>query len=302
VSPELFGHDLEFTRHDLFNGISAEMLANHKFSTLPPTAAPGWPAAMTMLADAGVGGAPRWTGVGSAALDAPYWKNHSGLVNGDVGHSVRCDEGDVPCGVEQRGWLGGFNSGKSFGSSIALEAGKAYVLRLVLRGAGNGSDSVPVSLSSANYFEPVNEGAIAVTAGNAALTPVGEAMALYARHAGGSLVAVPITINGAGGSSSVSVSDVDVVATRAADGRALVVTLAGLDATWPGPAAVTLALPASVAGGGGGTAAVTTLASTGFDPASTFDRTEGKAGVASSGAVRVQLPAFSVVQVVVPID
>ena len=151
VSPELFGHDLEFTRHDLFNGISAEMLANRKFSTLPPTAAPGcsWPAAMKMLADAGVGGAPRWTGVGSAALDAPYWENHSGLVNGDVGHSVRCDAGDVPCGVEQHGWLGGFNSGKSFGSSIALEAGEAYVLRLVLRGAGNGSDSVPVSLSSA---------------------------------------------------------------------------------------------------------------------------------------------------------
>eukprot|EP01045_Picozoa_sp_COSAG04_P023968 COSAG04_NODE_2928_length_3376_cov_1.582240_2_plen_668_part_01 len=149
VSPELFGHDLEFTRHDLFNGISAEMLANHKFATLPPAAAPGWPAAMKMLADAGIGGAPRWTGVGSAALDAPYWKNHSGLVDGDVGHSVRCDEGTDPCGVEQHGWLGGFNSGKSFGSSIALEAGKAYVLRLVLRGAGDGSDSVPVSLSSA---------------------------------------------------------------------------------------------------------------------------------------------------------
>lgn len=149
VSTELFGHDLEFTRHDLFNGISAEMLANRKFATLPPAAPPGWPADMRMLADAGVGGAPRWTGVGRAALDAPYWKNHSGLLSGDVGHSVRCDAGDAPCGVEQGGWLGGFNSGKGFGSSIALEAGKPYVLRLVLRGAGNGSDSVPVSLSSA---------------------------------------------------------------------------------------------------------------------------------------------------------
>ena len=30
VNPELYGHDLEFTRHDLFEGLSAEILANRK--------------------------------------------------------------------------------------------------------------------------------------------------------------------------------------------------------------------------------------------------------------------------------
>ena len=30
VRPELYGHDLEFTRHDLFEGLSAEILANRK--------------------------------------------------------------------------------------------------------------------------------------------------------------------------------------------------------------------------------------------------------------------------------
>ena len=147
VSPELYGQDLEFTRHDIFNGISAEMLANRKFTTLPQKTS-GWPAEMKMLADSGLGGAARWTGVGSAALDAPWWKNESSLVNGDVGHSVRCEASKVPCGVEQRGWLGGFNSSKSFGSAIALEAGSAYVLSLVLQGGGNGGDLVSASLSS----------------------------------------------------------------------------------------------------------------------------------------------------------
>ena len=147
VSPELYGLDLEFTRHDIFNGISSEMLANRKFTTLPQTTS-GWPSEMNMLAGRGIGGAARWTGVGSAVLDAPYWRNESHLVNGDVGHSVRCDASKAPCGVEQCGWLGGFNSGKSFGSAIALEAGSAYVLRLVLRGGGKSGNLVSVSFSS----------------------------------------------------------------------------------------------------------------------------------------------------------
>ena len=44
--------------------------------------------------------------------------------------------------------------------------------------------SVPANLQFTNYFEPVNEGAIAVHPFNATLTPVGQVMALYAEQQG----------------------------------------------------------------------------------------------------------------------
>lgn len=41
-----------------------------------------------------------------------------------------------------------------------------------------------MQLRMTNYFEPVNEGAVSVTSNAASLTPVGQAMSLYARHQG----------------------------------------------------------------------------------------------------------------------
>ena len=134
VAQELYGHDLEFTRHDLFEGLSAEMLANRKFATLAD--ASSWPAPVQQLAAAGIGGAARWEAIGNATLDTLLWANASHLVSGDLGHSVRCAPGD--CGVAQRGWLDGFDAGASYGSAIAVEAGVDYSLRLVLKSAGHG--------------------------------------------------------------------------------------------------------------------------------------------------------------------
>ena len=149
VSPELYGHDLEFTRHDLYEGFSAEMLANRKFTTLVDTAS--WPAQTRQLAASGIDGAARWEAIGNASLDAPLWANVSGLVSGDLGHSIRCQGGSL-CGVTQRGWLDGFNAGASFGSAIAVEEGVDYVLRLVLKSAADATPSaggaVVASLSS----------------------------------------------------------------------------------------------------------------------------------------------------------
>ena len=36
----------------------------------------------------------------------------------------------------------------------------------------------PLGIASANYYAPINEGAVAVQAGNATLTPLGEVLAL----------------------------------------------------------------------------------------------------------------------------
>ena len=78
--------------------------------------------------------------MGNASIDAPLWANASALVSGDLGHSIRCD-GDAACGVKQRGWLGGFDAGASYGSAIAVEAGVEYVLRLMLKSAASAMPS-----------------------------------------------------------------------------------------------------------------------------------------------------------------
>jgi len=146
VAPELYGHDLEFTRHDLFTGLSAEIIANRKFAVPTPCAPPKgiecWPKAVQdEMVVTNV--APRWRKVGGAKLDAPYWVANSSLVTGDVGHSVSCS-GAGACGVSQGSYLDGFDSGMSFGNAIVLEGGKEYSLRLVL----NGSAKVTASLGS----------------------------------------------------------------------------------------------------------------------------------------------------------
>ncbi len=132
VEPELYGHDLEFTRHDLFTGFSAELVANRKFAV--PTPCKGsyscWPP--QVQAEMASGFTPRWRKIGAAELDKPYWSDNSSLVTGDVGHSVHC-VGAGECGVSQGSYLDGFNSGMSFGNAIVLQEAKAYSLRVVLK-------------------------------------------------------------------------------------------------------------------------------------------------------------------------
>eukprot|EP00040_Diaphanoeca_grandis_P035344 m.222056 g.222056 ORF g.222056 m.222056 type:complete len:1073 (+) comp33360_c0_seq3:76-3294(+) len=143
VEPELYGHDLEFTRHDLFEGLSAELIANRKFAL--PTKCDGsyacWPKAVQELIASGI--VPRWQAIGAATLAAPWWSNNSFLVTGDNGHSIRCS-GASRCGVQQQGYYDGFNSAMSFGSAIAVKMNDLYSLRVVLQ--ANGTTTVPVTI------------------------------------------------------------------------------------------------------------------------------------------------------------
>ena len=141
VEPELYGHDLEFTRHDLWAGLSAQIIANRKFA-VPSLCADKtfncWPA--TIQSELG-GLAPRWQKIGSPFLDTPLWAEHSSLLTGDVGHSVHCNStAGAPCGVTQTGFSDGFDSGMSFGSAIVLESGREYSLRVVLKVAQQSSE------------------------------------------------------------------------------------------------------------------------------------------------------------------
>ena len=134
-----YGHDLEFTRHDLWEGLSAELVANRKFALPSPCSDTNprdyscWPPQVKQEVAAGF--VPRWRPIGAATLDAPYWSKHSALVTGDRGHSVHCKSVDgAACGVVQSSSFDGFDSGKSFGSALPVQAGKLHSLRVVLRG------------------------------------------------------------------------------------------------------------------------------------------------------------------------
>ena len=134
IPSTFYGNNLEMTRHDIFEGLSAEMVANRKFAAYP--AGTSWPDVLARLAKNGLAGKiPRWTAVGNVTLDAPLWSLNSKLVFGDVGNSILCP-GGAECGVQQSQWLDGSHSGQSYGSSIAMLAENEYLLRIWVR-AGN---------------------------------------------------------------------------------------------------------------------------------------------------------------------
>jgi hypothetical protein len=127
VPPSLFGLDLEFTRHDIFNGLSAQLVANRRFAVQPPgTSWPvPWPAGLP----------PRWSMIGSVTVSGP---------EGSVACVLAPD--NPICGVQQAPFSGGFSSGVSFGTSICVQQGQAYWLRVEAR-ADDGGAALPLTVS-----------------------------------------------------------------------------------------------------------------------------------------------------------
>ena len=118
VSGMLFGLNLELVRHSMFAGLSAQLIANRLFASKTG----GWPPA-------------RWHAVGTPVLHEPGFSGRNGT------YAVRCtlrQPSDV-CGVSQTQVEQGFSSGPNNGSAIAVEAGRCYSARLVLRSAASGS-------------------------------------------------------------------------------------------------------------------------------------------------------------------
>eukprot|EP00756_Hemistasia_phaeocysticola_P021295 Hpha_TRINITY_DN15766_c3_g5::TRINITY_DN15766_c3_g5_i1::g.36313::m.36313/K01209/abfA; alpha-N-arabinofuranosidase len=111
VSPLLFGANLEFTRHDVFAGISSEMLANRKFQRHANEGAD----------------VPRWSLVGGASP-----------VNSSLrrrGTSIHCNA--TGCGAEQGPVGGGYNPGQNSGTGVVLQSGVVYSISVVARGVAN---------------------------------------------------------------------------------------------------------------------------------------------------------------------
>ena len=121
ISPNLSGHNLESTRHTLFQGLHAELILNRKFALQPPDPAWHFPSA------GGWGAAfpPRWNAMGNAKVEVD--SRTRGYAEG--GNSIRCTvTPGVLCGLSQSQVADGFNSPKSWGSAITLQAGRKYAL------------------------------------------------------------------------------------------------------------------------------------------------------------------------------
>lgn len=122
IRTELFGLDLEFTRHDIWQGLSGELISNRLFAVQPPgTSWPQpWPAGVP----------PRWAALPGGA---------SPTFGPGLASSAACalSAAQPLCGLVQLPVGDGFDSGMSFGSAIGLEAGRAYTFRAVARASGS---------------------------------------------------------------------------------------------------------------------------------------------------------------------
>lgn len=137
-----------------------------------------------------------------------------------------------------------------------------------------------------NYFEVINEGGIKVHPFTSELTPVGEALALYAKHQGHKQV--PVTPASAEG------DDIDIIASIV-ENEALQLTVANLNAEKSHDVKVALT-------GGAATSASAVLltAEMPLTLESTFERTTMKVTV-EEGVLSMHVPAFAIAHVTVPL-
>ena len=110
VRGELWGLDLEFTRHDIWDGLSAELISNRQFAVQP--AGTQWPQPFP------AGFPARWAALAGGAPP----------VVGGLSSAVSCTlSAATPlCGLVQVPVGAGWNAGMAFGSAIGVEAGRGY--------------------------------------------------------------------------------------------------------------------------------------------------------------------------------
>ncbi len=139
----------------------------------------------------------------------------------------------------------------------------------------------PLGLTMAAFFQPVNEGAIAVEPFSAKLTPLGQVFAMFAVHQGGRILRLD---------ESQSAQDLDLCASVSADGKSLHVTMINRDPSQEQDAELvfTSAAPAGAA------AHLRLLTSSRLTPYAIFEQRTEMLEVDQAGRVRIHLPRYAV--------
>ncbi len=119
ISPLLFGHDLEYTRRAMWQGLSAELLANRKFAgESKATTGSGAPISRGQPDADGV--AARWYGIGKPR--ARFFAETKEPFTGRQSQGIEIDEAETRGGIGQRGF--------------PVREGREYELRLWMRADG----------------------------------------------------------------------------------------------------------------------------------------------------------------------
>jgi hypothetical protein len=142
IRPELFGLDLEFTRHDIWDGLSAELISNRLFAIQPPGTT--WPYSWP------VGFPPRWTALTNGSKP---------IVGPGLSSSISCilTPSEQLCGLVQLPVGDGFNAGMDFGSAIGVEEGKGYLFQIVVKAFDtNNASGLTLSVTLAPSIFAVN--------------------------------------------------------------------------------------------------------------------------------------------------
>ena len=140
IRNDLFGLDLEFTRHDIWDGLSAELISNRLFAIQPlgTTWPTSWPENFP----------PRWVSLPGGSAPS--------VTNQSISCSVTAAQ--PSCGLVQLPVGDGFDAGMSFGSAIGIEAGRGYTFSAVVRASGtvNGAGQLQLSVVLAPALFAVN--------------------------------------------------------------------------------------------------------------------------------------------------
>jgi alpha-N-arabinofuranosidase len=168
IRPSLLGLDLEFTRHDVWEGLSAELLANRLFALQPPGTS--WPQRWPS------GFPPRWASLPNGTAPA---------VGGPFSAVTCALSPSAPlCGVQQLPVGDGFAAGLSWGSAIGVEGGRGYTFRAVVKVNGTGGAGLTLNVAlapavfSATLTVPETGGWVVVEAAFIAPATVSRADAL----------------------------------------------------------------------------------------------------------------------------
>lgn len=178
IAPSLFGLDLEFTRHDIFNGLSAQLVSNNLFALQP--AGTSWPYPWP----AGV--PPHWTPIGS-----PVFMFSQGVICSISPASPVCGVTQLPVGA-------GFSGGLSNGASIGVEAGLVYTIAVVATTTAPLFLNVTLSggVFSTTFDVPPTNGWVTLSANFTAPTTVTNAsLTIVAFSSGGTGASGTLTLN-----------------------------------------------------------------------------------------------------------
>ena len=145
VRAALFGGNMEITRHNVWGGVSAQLVANRVFGSHDGKTVPRW----TLMGNARLSapGKSASAAAGSYAVECPI--SHVSSTQSLPSPDSRPDSVPISCGVFQGSVRGGWTSAAGqTGSGLPLLAGRHYEGRVVVQSSGGAPVRIAVRIGA----------------------------------------------------------------------------------------------------------------------------------------------------------